>query len=130
MKQLVLFILFMACMCNKLKAQQRDSTVFKSMLTVSYNVGIGYMDSTNTVLVTKWLKNDSIEIRGDTILAFKMLVEKLEKNQEEMSKLYDVLGTSVNFTNTVSDYFKKSKAWYNYLNSIKKFGYRRVTKRG
>jgi len=82
---------------------------------------IGYGESSNYVQENS---DGSLEIKGDSLTAIIMLFQELKKMNKEIEDSEMALNKSVQWSNSVSDYFKKNKYWYEYLKAIKKQGYK------
>lgn len=85
------------------------------------------------ISVAMMFPDSSIEIRGDTIKAIKMLFKSTLDNQEkqykELEQHYEFMEAATKWSNTVPDGYKNSKQWKAFEAVLKKNGYRVNTKR-
>ena len=76
----------------------------------------------------------TLQIRGDTMKALRILWDMITLEQNKQSTLreeyYDMMRKSVSFTNTVPDIYRIGTKWNEYYAILKKHGYRLVKKGG
>ena len=70
------------------------------------------------------VEKDSVFTINDSLKTIKELYKLVLRNQKEIEELSISLNKSVEWSNTVSDYFKKNKKFKLYIEAIKKQGYK------
>lgn len=94
--------------------------------TILESYATGYGESSNYIMERS---DGTIEVVGDSLTAIKMLFKELKKIVKERENAEIALNKSVQWSNTVSYYFKKNKQWTEYLKSIRKQGYKASIKK-
>lgn len=74
-------------------------------------------------------ESGKITIEGDTLVTIKGLLKVINTLQNEREEALNSVLKSVNWSNTVSDYWKNNKQWNEYLISIRKQGFKFDKKR-
>jgi hypothetical protein len=70
------------------------------------------------------VEKDSVFTINDSLKTIKELYKLVLRNQKEIEELSISVNRSVEWSNTVPDYFKKNKKWKLFLEDIKKQGYK------
>lgn len=104
MKKLILFITLFSFICCY------SQTVFSHSYIGAPSVEI--------------LESGKIVVEGSKDKAIEDLIKVIENMQQEREDAMDSVLKSVEWSNTVPDYWKKNKQWYLYLNAIKLQGFK------
>jgi hypothetical protein len=70
------------------------------------------------------VEKDSIFTINDSLKTIKQLYKTFLDNQKEIEKLNSTIEKSVEWSNTVPDYFRNNKKWYSFLSDLRKKGYK------
>lgn len=115
---IVIGILLITALVNRCHAQNmkqisepRTSFIVNGDLHPKDYVSVGY-------------ESGNIKIEGDTTKAIKHLVAFIKQLQDESQERYECIDASVNWQNTVPDYFKNSASYKKYILKLKKQGYK------
>jgi len=111
MKKLLLLSIILISISVKCQVVT-DRTTFHNF--VAYDKGECYFS----------VEKDSVFTINDSLKTIKELYKLVLRNQKEIEELSISLNKSVEWSNTVSDSFKKNKKWELYLEAIRKQGYK------
>lgn len=65
-----------------------------------------------------------LAIKGDSLSVIKLLLKELKEQVKSNEEAGKCISKSVDWSNTVPDYWKKNKKWLLYILEIKKQGYK------
>lgn len=101
------------------------------LIIIIFTTTIGYsqvdFSKTKRVLVESVTSKSclgNIEIVGDSLSVIKVLLDIIEEKYKENESYMIAVNSSVKWSNTVPDYWKKNKQWSVYIQSISKYGFK------
>lgn len=102
-----------------------DTIPIKDSLSIYSSSSNSYRGFESDSLCVRVLIFDTgkIVIKGDTISAIKMMLNFIDQGNKRESEYLGIIGASVQFTNTVGDYYKTGPKWNAYVKELKKLGY-------
>jgi hypothetical protein len=114
-----IIIFCIALLSSVITQAQKDIAFADPLMRVVVN------DSLDVAVMTS-ISGKEIIIHGDTMAAIRMLLDRIGEEHKKKNEVKDALHKAVLFSNTVVDYFKKSKEWKDFVAAIETQGYFRT----